>query len=78
MMGEDSIQSADLTGKRPTKKVTPAEGAISWDTVADAGEVDQDDEDQDNPNRELTNKNVNIWVLFCQITKCSFYKRNFF
>ena len=78
MMGEDSIQSADLTGKRSTKKVTPAEGAISWDTVADAGEVDQDEEDQDNPNRELTNKNVNIWLLFCQITKCSFYTRIFF
>ena len=94
-MGEDSIQSADLTGKRCTKKVTPAEGkrnlkpklkdfvksrqsglrsihltkfisaegAISWDTVADAGEVDQDEEDQENPNRELTNKNVNIWQL---------------
>ena len=64
MMGEDSIQSPDLTGKRCTKKVTPAEGAISWDTVADAGEVEQDEEDQDNPNRGLTNKNVNIWLLF--------------
>ena len=74
MMGEDSIQSADLTGKRCTKKVTPAEGAISWDTVADAGEVEQDEEDQDNPNRGLANKNVNIWQLSRQITKCSFYK----
>ena len=62
MMGEDGIQSADLTGKRCTKKVTPAEGAISWDTVADAGEVDQDEEDQDNPNRGPTNKNVNIFL----------------
>ena len=74
MMGEDSIQSADLTGKRCTKKVTPTEGAISWDTVADAGEVDQDEEDQDNPNRGPPNKNVNIWQLSRQITKCSFYK----
>ena len=75
MMGEDSIQSPDLTGKRCTKKVTPTEGAISWDTVADAGEVDQDEEDQDNPNRGLANKNVSkYWQLSRQITKCSFYK----
>ena len=38
-----------------------AEGAISWDTVADAGEVDQDEEDQDNPNSGLANKNVSIF-----------------
>ena len=74
MMGEDSIQSADLTGKRCTKKVTPAEGAISWDTVADAGEVEQDEEDQENPNRGVTNKSVNILQLSRQITKCTFYK----
>jgi hypothetical protein len=63
MMGEDVIQSGDLTGKRCTKKVTPTEGAISWDTVADAGEVDQDEEDQDNPNRGLANKNVSIFKI---------------
>ena len=75
MIGEDSIQSPDLTGKRCTKKVTPTEGAISWDTVADAGEVEQDEEDQDNPNRGLTNKNVNIWQLSRQITNAlSFYR----
>ena len=75
MIGEDSIQSPDLTGKRCTKKVTPAEGALSWDTVADAGEVEQDEEDQDNPNHGLTNKNVNNWQLSRQIINAlSFYR----
>ena len=39
--------------------MTPVEGAISWDTVADAGEVDHDDEEE-NQNQGIVNKNVSF------------------
>ena len=53
------MTSSNLAGgKRNSKKMTPAEGAISWDTVADSGEVDHDDEEEGSPNQGVTNKTV--------------------
>jgi hypothetical protein len=36
---------ATMVGKRKTKKVH-ADGTVSWETIADAGEVDRDEEDE--------------------------------
>ena len=58
----DMTPSNSAGGKRYSKKVTPAEGAISWDTVADAGEVDHDDE-EDTPNQGVANKNVSFYQI---------------
>ena len=56
---QSDLTPTNVSGKRNTKKMTPAEGAISWDTVADGGEVDQDD-DESNLNPGIANKNVRI------------------
>ena len=52
-------EHANMAGKRCTKKVPPVEGAISWETAADAGEVDHDDdEDLANLSNSVVNKNI--------------------
>ena len=52
-------EPANMAAKRCTKKVPPVEGAISWETAADAGEVDHDDdEDLANLSNSVVNKNI--------------------
>lgn len=55
MEEEKTETPATMAGKRAAKKAIPADGAISWDTIADAGEVDHDDEEEEDDSKAQVN-----------------------
>lgn len=60
MEGETAATPVSMAGKRKTKKVQ-SDGTLSWETVADAGQVDHDEEEFEDDHVALESRAVNVY-----------------